>query len=95
MTMHDVLQDSTIFDEVVGRLQDIYNRVQSFARLSAHRYQGRQNSEMINQPIVASQGDATEPMDLSTASLRPRGPLTPEEKDYRRKLGLCKIRIFN
>lgn len=77
------------FDEVVSRLQDIDNRVRSFARLSAHRQLGRPNLEVFNQPNIASQGQATEPMDLSTASLQPRGPLTPEEKDRRRNLGLC------
>lgn len=64
------------FDEVVGRLKDIDNRVRSFAKLSAHRYLGRLNLETVDQPIAASQGQSMEPMDLSTASLRPRRPLT-------------------
>lgn len=81
------------FNEAVSRLQDIDNRIQTFTRNIARlRPQGKNNMMSKNMqptsiPLTTTQGG--DAMDLSTASVGPRAPLSDDEKNRRRELGLC------
>ncbi|KAI0998890.1 hypothetical protein K3495_g9307 [Podosphaera aphanis] len=83
--------DMLKFDEAVARIQDIDNRQRCLAE-SAANYRARKflpyqiSSNPYAQLTTTQGGDA---MDLSISNVMPRGPLPQEEKERRRKLGLC------
>lgn len=96
--------DYLSFDEAVSRLQDIDNRQRAYA-VAESRFRTRNDnlnistrqssrtfptSQMPTQPPPppAPQPPA-DPMDLSASSFHRRGPLTQQEKDYRRSQRLC------
>lgn len=89
--VHEKEIESLDFDTAVARLQDIDNRLRRFAE-SAATYRARSSlprfgSPAPSRPLTTSEGG--DAMDLSASSYSPRGPLSQEEKERRRKLGLC------
>lgn len=78
--------DQLSFDQAISRLQDIDNRLRAVASLlSRNNYRQNQHAP-LPQASVAPVGD---PMDLSASKTQRRGPLSKEEREYRRKNGLC------
>lgn len=77
-------------DEIISRLQDIDNRQRSLTNLlnRGNHNPNSRSSASPQQKLVplVTQDDA---MDLSSTQTQRRGPLSQEEKDRRRKLGLC------
>lgn len=82
--------DQLSINETVSRLQDIDNRQRALSSLVSRN----SNTNSVRPhvlprpsiPIITQNNDA---MDLSATSSQRKGPLTQEEKDRRRKLGLC------
>lgn len=85
--------DNLDLNQAIARLQDIDNKRRAFdAAAAKKRYRNPINSSVLtsNLPkehLTTSQGG--DAMDLSSASIRPHGPLSQEEKIRRRNLGLC------
>ncbi|POS82494.1 hypothetical protein EPUL_006621 [Erysiphe pulchra] len=81
------------FNDAIARLQDIDNRIQTFSRNMARlRSQSNnnimpKNMQLPSRPLTTTQGG--DAMDLSAASVGPRTPLSDDEKNRRRQLGLC------
>lgn len=83
---HDL--NSLPINKVIARLQDIDSHHRSLTALLSrnnNNFPGRPQPAPHSQP-QSTQGDS---MDLSTAEIQRRGPLSQEEKDRRRRLGLC------
>lgn len=90
--IHERDIDLLSFDQTVSRLQDIDSR----QRASTGLFPMSNNREAPLSSTGSSSAYTTVPstpprdsMDLSSVSLRPRGPLSKEEKMRRRNLGLC------
>lgn len=90
--IHERDIDLLSFDQTVSRLQDIDSR----QRASSGLFPMSNNREAPLSFTGSSSAHTTVPstppgdsMDLSSVSLRPRGPLSKEEKMRRRNLGLC------
>lgn len=87
--------DKLDLDSAIARLQDIDNKQRSLATsVAKSRFRGNLNSvgfnsgiQSQNSPLTTTQGG--DAMDISSACVRPRGPLSQEEKNRRRNLGLC------
>lgn len=81
------------FNSAVARIQDLYNRIQSFSqKLASFKARGKRNEVTGNIYFQAKELTTTEggdAMDLSAVKSQPRGSLSNEEKDRRRRLGLC------
>ncbi|KAI0999937.1 hypothetical protein K3495_g8263 [Podosphaera aphanis] len=91
--IHERDIDSLNFDQAISRLQDIDNRQRSLADFLS-RCNKRDNFSPSNHspaPIVDYQANANQdgPMDLAAATTQPRGPLSQEKRDRRRRNGLC------
>ena len=87
--VHERDIDNLNFDEAIARLQDIDNRQRSVSTLLSKNFdQKRQftRPSPTNNPVLMANND---PMDLSLVESQHRGPLSNEEKDRRRRLGLC------
>lgn len=87
--VHERDIDNLNFDEAIARLQDIDNRQRAiFNLVSKSNDRKAQFSRSLSTPMpnLALKGD---PMDLSLVDTQRRGPLSREEKDRRRRLGLC------
>ena len=82
--------DSLELNSTISRLQDIDCRQRALVNLLSRNspYQPARSQDLprFNQSQTLTQGD---PMDLSSAETRGRGPLPKDEKERRRKLGLC------
>ncbi|KAI0995915.1 hypothetical protein K3495_g12267 [Podosphaera aphanis] len=91
--IHERDIDSLNFDQAVSRLQDIDNRQRSLAEFLSrgNRRDLPGPSVQSSNPPVNSAANAVhgDPMDLSGAVAQPRGPLSQEERDRRRRNGLC------
>lgn len=92
--IHERDIDLLDFDEAVSRLQDIENRQKSYDMEEARSNSWRDPSRrLLNHADPPNRRSAPEnfedPMDLSIARITRRGPLSQEEKDHRRRFGLC------
>ncbi|RKF60460.1 hypothetical protein OnM2_050068 [Erysiphe neolycopersici] len=86
--IHERNIDLLDINETISRLQDIDSRQRALSSLLSRGY--NQSGRTLNLPrpnqAPAASDDA---MDLSSSETQRHGPLTPEEKDRRRRLGLC------
>lgn len=91
--VHEKDIDNLDLDSAISRLQDIDNKQRSFAASAAKfrpksflsPFTGHPNNQSSS--LTTTQGG--DEMDLSSASVRPHGKLSQEEKNRRRNLGLC------
>lgn len=90
--IHEKDIDNLDLDNAIARLQDIDSKQRSFvATASKSRFRNSFNpfiGHLENQGN-ALKAESEDAMDLSSANVRPHGPLKQEEKDRRRKMGLC------
>ena len=87
--VHERDIDDLEFDLAISRLENIDNRQRAVANLVSKSIDRR--GQFFRSPSypthnITPNNDA---MDLSSAEPQRRGPLTKEEKDRRRRLGLC------
>lgn len=93
--VHEKDIDNLDLNQAIARLQDIDNKQISLAVLASRlRYRnpvipniGTNSYDHQSTQLTTTQGG--DAMDLSAVNVRPHGPLTPQEKERRRKLGLC------
>ncbi|POS81975.1 hypothetical protein EPUL_006623 [Erysiphe pulchra] len=93
--VHEKDIDNLDLDRAIARLQDIDNKQRSLAALASKlRYRSpvipsisASSYDYQSTQLTTTQGG--DAMDLSAVNVRPHGPLSPQEKERRRKLGLC------
>lgn len=86
--VHERDIDNLSFDEAIARLQDIDNRQRAvFSHIS--RGNDRKGEYFQTSSNISKPAPNDDPMDLSAINTQRRGALSQEEKDRRRRLGLC------
>ncbi|KAI0992271.1 hypothetical protein K3495_g15915, partial [Podosphaera aphanis] len=92
--VHEREIDFLGFNETVSRLQDVENRLRSYANAESRyrfRFTGPAQPPIVSristQPPSPSVVD--DPMDLSATVAQKRGPISQDERERRRRLGLC------
>ena len=86
--VHEKDIDMLDLDSAIARLQDMENRLRTVENLVSD-HNSRYLQPAISNNLVQNRPRIGDPMDLSALGIRHQGPLTQEEKDRRRELGLC------